>query len=115
MRPERWWHALCTKSLTEIYRRAGKSMLKIIMDQENPESLRVCLYGELTGEYLPELEKVLSAQSAGTRRIALDLSNVTFVDRAGMKYLCGMRSRYIAIENSPSYVMRWIELEDRCG
>lgn len=90
-------------------------MLKIITVQENPESLRVQLYGQFTGEYIQELERALTEQSAATGKVALDLSNVTFVDRAGMKFLCGAKSRNIAVENIPSYVMRWIEQESRCA
>jgi hypothetical protein len=42
------------------------------------------------------------------------MSNVTFVDRTAMEFLCGVKAR-ISIENIPSYVMRWIEQEFRCG
>ena len=90
-------------------------MLKIITFQENLESLKVQLYGEFTAESLPELEKALSGQSGNTHKVALDLSNVTFVDRAGMQYLCGAQSKHIALENLPSYVSRWMEQEGRNG
>ena len=90
-------------------------MLKIISIQENPESLRMELYGEFTGESLPELEKALSGQRTDTRQITLDLSKVSFVDRAGMQYLCGAQSKRLALENLPSYVNRWMEQEGRNG
>jgi hypothetical protein len=76
------------------------------------QALRVYLCGQLTGEYVPELEKALDPDAAP--QIALDMSNVTFVDRAAMEFLCGVKAR-ISIENIPSYVMRWIEQEFRCG
>lgn len=72
------------------------------------ESLRVNLYGRFTGEYVPEVEKALSGRGADTLKVVLDLSNVTFVDRAGMKFLCGAKSGNIAVENAPSYVKRWM-------
>ncbi len=90
-------------------------MLKITTVRENPESLRVCLCGQFTSEYVPELEKALSGQGTDSGKVALDLSNVTFVDRAAMVFLCGAKSRNVAIENIPSYVIRWIEQEGRCG
>jgi ABC-type transporter Mla MlaB component len=77
--------------------------------QANPQSLRVRLDGQLTGEYVPELEKALAGQSSDTRKVALDLSRVTFIDHAGMKFLCGVKSRNVAIEKIPSYVTRRIE------
>jgi anti-anti-sigma regulatory factor len=90
-------------------------VLKITTVRENPKSLRVHLCGQLTGEYVPELERVLSNEPSGAGNVALDLSNVTFVDREAMVFLCGAKSRAVAIENIPSYVMRWIEQEGRCG
>ena len=89
-------------------------MLKITTSREGSESLRVCLCGQFTGEYVPELEKALSAES-DPGKIALDLANVTFVDRQAMVFLCGAKSRNVSIENIPSYVTRWIEQEGRCG
>ena len=90
-------------------------MLKITTIREGPKSLRVRLCGQFTGEYVPELEKALSAENTETGKVALDLSNVTFVDRQAMVFLCGAKSRNVAIENIPSYVIRWIEQEGRCG
>ena len=87
-------------------------MLKITTSRNEPQALRVHLCGQLTGEYVPELEKALNPAAAP--QIALDMSNVTFVDRKAMEFLCGVKSR-ISIENIPSYVMRWIEQEYRCG
>ena len=87
-------------------------MLKITTTQGENESRTVHLCGQLTGEYVGELEKVIG--QAGFAKIALDMSNVTFVDRQAMVFLCGVKSQ-ISIENIPSYVMRWIEQECRCG
>ena len=89
-------------------------MLKITTVRET-ESLRVHLCGQFTGEYVPELQKALSTENIEPGKIALDLSNVTFVDREAMVFLCGAKSRNVAIENIPSYVIRWIEQEYRCG
>ena len=73
--------------------------------------MTVHLCGQLTSEYVPELEKAISPNEA--QQIALDMSDVTFVDRKAMEFLCGVKSR-VSIENIPSYVMRWIEQEFRC-
>ena len=90
-------------------------MLKITTIRESPERLKVCLCGQFTGEYVPELQRALSPEIADARNIALDLANVTFVDRDAMVFLCAAKSRNVAIENIPSYVTRWIEQEGRCG
>ena len=90
-------------------------MLKITAIRENPKSLRVHLCGQFTGEYVSELQKALETENTEIGKIALDLSNVTFVDREAMVFLCAAKSRNVAIENIPSYVTRWIEQEGRCG
>jgi hypothetical protein len=90
-------------------------VLKITTIRENEDSVRVCLCGQFTREYVPELEKTLGPENLDTGKVALDLSNVTFVDRDAMVFLCSARSRNVSIENIPSYVTRWIEQENRCG
>jgi anti-anti-sigma regulatory factor len=94
---------------------SNKTVLKITTIRESDESLRVHLCGQFTSEYVPELEQALSLERPDTGTVALDLSNVTFVDREAMFFLCSAKSRNIAIENIPSYVTRWIEQERRCG
>jgi anti-anti-sigma regulatory factor len=89
-------------------------MLKIITTVQKNSGFRVQLYGQFTGEYVSELEKAL-ARSAGNGKVALDLANVTFVDRAAMKFLRDVKAKNVAVENMPSYVARWIEQEVRRG
>lgn len=88
-------------------------MLKITPKRED-KSFRVQLCGQLTREYVPEIERLLAAE-AGAEGVSLDLANVTFVDREAMMFLCSTRSRNIAVENCPSYVIRWIQQEGLCN
>ena len=90
-------------------------MLKISVTQEDGNSLRVHLYGQLTSEYVSELEKTLFGGKDETKKVTVDLVDVDFVDRQAMAFLCAATSRNVAIENIPSYVSRWIEQEGRCG
>lgn len=90
-------------------------MLKITPIRENETSLKVRLCGQFTKEYVGELERTLSQENTGTQNVALDLANVTFVDREAMVFLCSAKARKIAIENCPSYVVRWIQQERLCG
>jgi anti-anti-sigma regulatory factor len=90
-------------------------VLKITTIRGDDKSLRVHLCGQFTGEYVSELEHALTTDVAPSDNVALDLSDVTFVDRDAMVFLCTARSRNVAIENIPSYVVRWIEQERRCG
>ena len=87
-------------------------MLKITKQTESAKLVRVNLHGGFTGEYVPEVEKALLENGGKRGKIALDLMNVTFVDRLAMQFLHRAISRKkIAIENIPSYVTRWIEQE----
>jgi ABC-type transporter Mla MlaB component len=89
----------------------GKHMLKITKQAENAKMTRVNLHGSFTDEYVPEVEKALSGNGCKEGKVALDLGNVTFVDRAAMEFIRRAKSRKIRIENIPSYVARWIEQE----
>ena len=89
-------------------------MLKISPTQENDKSFKVRLCGQLTKEYLPEVERLLADEAATCPMKSIDLANVTFVDREAMKFLCSAKSRNIVIENCPSYVIRWIQQEGLC-
>jgi hypothetical protein len=84
-------------------------MLKITHDDEDADIVRVNLCGRFTRDYVPEVEKALSLNGSATKRLALDLMNVTFVDRAAMEFLRAAKSRRIKTENLPSYVTRWIQ------
>ena len=86
-------------------------MLKITRDGEMPEIVRVSLSGHFTSEYVPEVEKALAQKGNKTKKCALDLMNVTFVDRPAMEFLCAAQSRKIKLESLPSYVKRWIQEE----
>ena len=88
-------------------------MLKITPTRENEKSFKVRLCGQLTKEYLPEVERLL-AEGGPPETTSLDLANVTFVDRDAMVFLCSAKARNIAIENCPSYVVRWIQQEGLC-
>src|SRR5437667_7323245 len=89
--------------------------MKITPVRVDAKSLKVCLCGQFTKEYVPELERTLAGESTEAQTVALDLANVTFVDREAMVFLCSAKSKNITIENCPSYVVRWIQQERLCG
>lgn len=86
-------------------------MLKITQQAENPEIVRVSLSGYFTSEYVSEVEKALVPEGNKSKKCALDLMNVTFVDRPAMEFLRVAQSRKIKLDNLPSWVKRWIEQE----
>lgn len=84
-------------------------MLKITKQATNVLESRVSLHGHFTAEYVPAVEKALSENGCKAGAVILDLRYVTFVDRTAMEFLSSIDSRKIVIENTPSYVTRWIE------
>jgi ABC-type transporter Mla MlaB component len=90
-------------------------VLKITPVRDDEKSLRIRLCGQLTKEYLPEIERLLGEERSALQTISVDLANVTFVDREAMEFLCSASTRNILIENCPSYVTRWIRQERLCS
>jgi ABC-type transporter Mla MlaB component len=90
-------------------------VLKITPSRESEKCFKVRLCGQLTKEYVPEVERLLANEGATSQTMSIDLANVTFVDRDAMVFLCSAKARNISIENCPSYVIRWIQQERLCG
>ena len=86
-------------------------MLKITQDAEIAGIVRITLCGCFTSEYVPEVEKAMRQNGYKPKGFALDLTKVTFVDRAAMEFLRAVKSRKVRIEHPPSYVTRWIQQE----
>jgi hypothetical protein len=95
--------------------RKFKTVLKITPTRENETSFKIRLSGQLTQEYIAEVERLLAGEPSANQNLSIDLANVTFVDREAMMFLCSAKSRNIAIENCPSYVIRWIKQEGLCS
>ena len=86
-------------------------MLRITQETEGQNLVRLSLSGHFTSEYVAEVEKGLAQNGDGSKKHALDLMNVTFVDRSAMEFLRGAQARKIRLENLPSWVKRWIQQE----
>jgi hypothetical protein len=67
------------------------------------------LIGRIEIEYIAEL-RLLSLEGAG-RRIALDLEDVTLVDRKAVKSPARCEADSIRLENCPAYKREWIGRE----
>ena len=90
-------------------------MFKITTNNENPEFTTVNLCGRFTREYVPEVEKALLPNGVIRKKLALDLAEVTVVDRTAIMFLCSSRAKNIAIENAPLYIGLWMDQEECQG
>ena len=68
------------------------------------------LSGRIEAEDIDELRRLLELEGAGSH-IALDLKDVTLVDREAIKFLTDREANSIKLENCPPYVRERIEQE----
>ncbi len=70
------------------------------------------LSGRMGAENLGELEKLISAE-AGSRRIVLDLRDLTLVDQDAVSFLRRCEADSLQLRNCPAYIRKWITGEQR--
>jgi hypothetical protein len=68
------------------------------------------LSGRIEIEDVAELQRLLSLEDAG-QGIALDLRDITLVDRDAVKFLARCEADSIKLENCPAYIREWIDAE----
>jgi hypothetical protein len=70
------------------------------------------LSGRIEAEDIDELRRLFELEDI-SRKIALDLRDVTLVDRDGIKFLSVCEVDGIQLENCPAYIREWIGQESR--
>jgi hypothetical protein len=70
------------------------------------------LSGRIEAEDIDELRGLFELEGTGLK-IALDLRDVTLVDRDGVKFLAVCEVNGIQLENCPAYIREWIGRESR--
>jgi anti-anti-sigma regulatory factor len=68
----------------------------------DPETVK--LEGRVAGPWVDELSRVVGRSLAESRRVVLDLSGVTFVDRDGIAVLRSLRARRAKLHGSSTFV-----------
>lgn len=84
-------------------------MLKIQRKANGKVILTLC--GRIEAEDIDELRRLFKLEDAG-RKIALDLKDVTLVDRDGVKFLSRCEADNVELENCPAYIREWIERQN---
>jgi hypothetical protein len=65
------------------------------------------LSGRMGAENVGELEKVFGAE-AGSRRMVLDLKDLTLVDQDAVSFLRRCEADSLQLRNCPAYIRKWI-------
>ena len=68
------------------------------------------LSGRIEAEDIDELRRLLDLEGAGSQ-VALDLKDVTLVDRDAIRYLADCEADGTKLANCPPYVRKWIGQE----
>jgi ABC-type transporter Mla MlaB component len=85
---------------------------KITMELHPSESsITLVLNGRLSEDALAELKSSISAARKAQRRVYIDLSEVTLVDRKTVEYFSKQTGKDVQLVNCPVYLRQWITQE----
>jgi ABC-type transporter Mla MlaB component len=81
-----------------------------IVSAENPAepSVTLSLNGKLSEDAIPELEHSIVEARESHRRVYIDLSEVTLVDRKTVQYISEQAAEDVKVVNCPIYLQSWI-------
>ena len=65
--------------------------------------------GRIEAEDVKDLRQLLDLETAGQKRLVLNLSDVTLVNEGAVKFLADCEADSIKLENCPAYIREWIE------
>jgi anti-anti-sigma regulatory factor len=68
--------------------------------------------GRMNADHIAELKALLESEAAA-REIALDLKDLTLVDRDVVRFLRSCEAGGIKLKNCPAYIREWIAREGR--
>ena len=77
-----------------------------VVDGDNLIELRIS--GQLAGEHVETLRNLLQQESGG---LAMDLKDVSFVDREAVQLLALSESNRAELRNCPAYIREWVTRE----
>ncbi len=86
-------------------------MLKILRSLDGRRAV-FALSGRIEAEHLVELRALVDAEE---QYVALDLREVTLVDRDTVRFLAGCEMADVELRNCPAYIRQWIETEAQDG
>ncbi|MGA8440097.1 MAG: hypothetical protein WB762_05215 [Candidatus Sulfotelmatobacter sp.] len=76
------------------------------------EGVVFALRGRVGIEDIAELQRLFGLEDAG-RRFALDLEDVTLIDRDAVKFLASCEADSIRLKNCPGYIRVWVDREKK--
>ena len=81
-------------------------------ESSNPAGCMILtLEGKVGAAALPEITRQIKNGQHNQRQVALDLGEVTLLDRVAVRFLAGQLRRGVELMNCPVYLRRWISRE----
>ena len=68
----------------------------------------LALSGRIEADDVAELQRLLSLEAAG-QDLALDLREITLVDRGAVTFLARCEAEQVKLTNCPAYIREWID------
>ena len=79
-------------------------MLKMVVSEKAGDGTTVRLEGQVIGPWVEELSRVCEPILTSGARLFLDLCDVSFVSREGVRLLWGLRDRHVVLQNCSGFV-----------
>jgi ABC-type transporter Mla MlaB component len=72
------------------------------------QAVTLLLNGKFGEDALPDLDQSISAARNSHRRVYIDLSEVTLIDRKAVQYFSTRSTNDVMLVNCPVYLQHWI-------
>ncbi|SRR5579884_2025439 len=87
-----------------------ESAMKIAIGRDGP-AVKLSILGKINGASLGELRREIERARRNHEEVAIDLSEVTLVDRHSLAFLVEQSRGDVRLINCPVYLERWVERE----
>lgn len=86
-------------------------MLKIDIRLETEGDATLSLAGKCNGTSLGELRRAIERARRSHKRVVIDLSEVTLLDKPSLQFLAAQTREDVTLTNCPEYIQPWIYRE----
>lgn len=85
--------------------------MRIGVHSEDPESVTLTLAGKVSSALLGELRREIDRALGLQKQVAIDMSEVTLLDRNSFDYLAAKSREDVRLIGCPEYIERWFGKE----
>src|SRR5260370_9096513 len=89
----------------------GMTMFRMTESSSPAGCMILALEGRVGADALPEITRQIKNGKHNRRQVALDLGEVTLLDRAAVRFLAGQLRHGVELMNCPVYLKHWISRE----